>query len=271
MGQPGRDAALPADYARRLKSIRTRDRGYATLIAVLFSIPVSAALDPDDATPAERRQADKRREQHQARTTGSEGAVAEADTAPAAGNDWLLKVVDLKTHYLVRQGVFRVTGAVVRAVDGVSFTLQRNETLGIVGESGCGKSTVAKTILGIVGRHEARRSGQIMFRHEGTVIDVNTTDTRGLRQVRKHVQMVFQDPESSLKSTSHRSRHHRRAVDRQQGSIGSGGGSPRGRADAGGGSRSSLSETVPVCLQRRPAAASGSASASPAPWRWVRS
>ena len=168
MGQPGRDAALPADYARRLKSIRTRDRGYATLIAVLFSIPVSAALDPDDATPAERRQADKRREQHQARTTGSEGAVAEADTAPAAGNDWLLKVVDLKTHYLVSQGVFRVTGAVVRAVDGVSFTLQRNETLGIVGESGCGKSTVAKTILGIVGRHGApARADHVPARRHG--------------------------------------------------------------------------------------------------------
>jgi peptide/nickel transport system ATP-binding protein len=129
---------------------------------------------------------------------GSEGAVAEPGTTPPAGNDWLLNVVELKTHYLVRQGVFRMTGAVVRAVDGVSFTLQRNETLGIVGESGCGKSTVAKTILGIVGRHEARRSGQIWFRHDGSVIEVNTTDVRGLRQVRKQVQMVFQDPESSL-------------------------------------------------------------------------
>ena len=132
------------------------------------------------------------------RGVSSSGTVSESRATPATGDAPLLEVVDLKTHYLVRQGVFRMTGAVVRAVDGVSFTLHRNETLGIVGESGCGKSTVAKTILGIVGRHEARRSGQILFRHAGTVIDVNATDVRGLRQVRKHVQMVFQDPESSL-------------------------------------------------------------------------
>ena len=109
-----------------------------------------------------------RRVMSRAGDAGSEGAVAEADTAPAAGNDWLLKVVDLKTHYLVSQGVFRVTGAVVRAVDGVSFTLQRNETLGIVGESGCGKSTVAKTILGIVGRHGApARADHVPARRHG--------------------------------------------------------------------------------------------------------
>ena len=114
MGQPGRDAALPADYARRLKSIRTRDRGYATLIAVLFSIPVSAALDPDDATPAEAGKPTSAGNSTRRALRAARGAVAEADTAPAAGNDWLLKVVDLKTHYLVSQGVFRVTGAVVR-------------------------------------------------------------------------------------------------------------------------------------------------------------
>ena len=110
----------------------------------------------------------------------------------------LLRVRDLKTHYYVRQGVFRRTTGHVRAVDGVSLDLYDRETVGVVGESGCGKSTLAMTIMGSIRPHEAKVSGEILFRDDGTEVNIVGLDGKGLRRVRRNIQMVFQDPEASL-------------------------------------------------------------------------
>ncbi len=102
----------------------------------------------------------------------------------------LLDVRDLRVHYPIRQGVFsRVTGQ-VRAVDGVSFTIGKGETLGLVGESGCGKTTTGRAILRLV----EPTSGAVRFGGE----DVTALDRASLRRMRRRMQIVFQDPYSSL-------------------------------------------------------------------------
>ncbi|NDB00822.1 MAG: dipeptide ABC transporter ATP-binding protein [Betaproteobacteria bacterium] len=102
----------------------------------------------------------------------------------------LLELSGLTKHYPVRKGLFsRISGS-VRAVDGVDLSLQSGQTLGIVGESGCGKSTVGKTIL----RLQEPTAGQIWL--GGT--EVTTLSEEQMRAHRRQVQMVFQDPYSSL-------------------------------------------------------------------------
>ncbi|MGW5442971.1 ABC transporter ATP-binding protein [Streptomyces asiaticus] len=103
----------------------------------------------------------------------------------------VLEVRDLAKLYPLTQGVVfkRQTGA-VRAVDTVSFALRRGETLGIVGESGCGKSTVAKLLVSL----ERPTAGTIRYRGE----DIARLSGRALRAVRRNIQMVFQDPYTSL-------------------------------------------------------------------------
>ena len=107
-----------------------------------------------------------------------------SDTRP------LLEVKDLVKHYAVRGGVLRRQIGTVHAVDGVSFSLGVGETLGLVGESGCGKSTVARTVLRLV----EPTSGQI--RLDGT--DIVPLSKSELRPVRRSMQIVFQDPFASL-------------------------------------------------------------------------
>ena len=102
----------------------------------------------------------------------------------------LLSVENLKMHYPVRGGVFRRTKAVCKAVDGIGFTLEAGETLGLVGESGCGKSTVAKSVVRLLKPTE----GRVVF--EGN--DITRSGTRELRTFRREMQMVFQDPTESL-------------------------------------------------------------------------
>ncbi|WP_329127687.1 dipeptide ABC transporter ATP-binding protein [Streptomyces caniferus] len=110
--------------------------------------------------------------------------------APAAGEP-LLEIRDLVKHFPLTRGVlFHKQIGAVRAVDGVSFALHQGETLGVVGESGCGKSTVAKLLVGL----ERPTSGQIRYRGE----DISTLSGRALRAVRRNIQMVFQDPYTSL-------------------------------------------------------------------------
>jgi oligopeptide transport system ATP-binding protein len=119
------------------------------------------------------------------------------ETAPAAAaltqkqfNVPLLEVRDLRVHFpYLRGGWFGPTGY-VRAVDGVSFTLQEGETLGLVGESGCGKSTTARAILGLV----QPLSGEV--RLAGTRID--GLSRAAMRPYRRQLQMIFQDPMASL-------------------------------------------------------------------------
>lgn len=105
-------------------------------------------------------------------------------------NDVLLEVKNLKTYYPIKGGILRRTVAVVKAVDDISFEIKKGETLGLVGESGCGKSTAGRTILRLLDATD----GQIIF--DGDDI----TNIRGisLRKVRKDFQMVFQDPYASL-------------------------------------------------------------------------
>jgi peptide/nickel transport system ATP-binding protein len=102
----------------------------------------------------------------------------------------VLEVIDLKKHYAIRGGLLGTTIGHVYAVDGVSFSVARGETLSLVGESGCGKTTVGKTILRL---HEPT-AGEILI--DGNRID--NLPVPQLRPLRKRMQVVFQDPFSSL-------------------------------------------------------------------------
>jgi peptide/nickel transport system ATP-binding protein len=106
----------------------------------------------------------------------------------------LLRVRDLKKHFPIVRGVLSRTVGYVRAVDGVSFDIRAGECLGLVGESGSGKTTVGRTIL----RALEPTGGQVLFTHEGRTIDLTAADPHTLRQARRHLQMIFQDPYSSL-------------------------------------------------------------------------
>jgi ABC-type oligopeptide transport system ATPase subunit len=102
----------------------------------------------------------------------------------------LLKVTDLKTHFPVRSGVLqRITGW-VKAVDGVSFHIGEGETLGLVGESGCGKTTVGRTVLRLI----QATSGEVLFRGQ-SVFD---QPAGAMRRLRRQMQIIFQDPGGSL-------------------------------------------------------------------------
>jgi len=102
----------------------------------------------------------------------------------------LLEVRDLKTHFPVRRGLFGRTVAHVRAVDGVSFRLAAGKTLGLVGESGCGKTTAARTILRLI----PATAGSVRFA-DRDVFDLPAGEMRRLRQ---DMQLIFQDPYGSL-------------------------------------------------------------------------
>ncbi|MFJ7954542.1 ABC transporter ATP-binding protein [Lysinibacillus sp. NPDC096418] len=104
--------------------------------------------------------------------------------------DSLLEVKNLKTYYPIKGGLLRHTVGHVKAVDNVSFAIKNGETLGLVGESGCGKSTTGRTILRLLNPTD----GQIVFNGQ----DITTLKGRSLREIRKDIQMVFQDPYASL-------------------------------------------------------------------------
>jgi oligopeptide transport system ATP-binding protein len=119
------------------------------------------------------------------------GGVGEGVRLPVLeGGPPLLQVRDLKVHFPIRSGLLSRVSGHVRAVEGVSFDLVRGETLGLVGESGCGKSTTGRALLRLV----EPTGGRVLF--EGR--DVGEMGADELRGLRRRVQMVFQDPYSSL-------------------------------------------------------------------------
>ena len=114
-----------------------------------------------------------------------------APPAPVAKSEApLLQVTDLKKHFPIHRGVFSRVAGYVNAVDGVSFTVRRGRTLGLVGESGCGKTTAGRTILRLI----PATSGQVIF--DGN--DVFNTPSGPLRELRRRMQIIFQDPVGSL-------------------------------------------------------------------------
>ncbi len=111
-------------------------------------------------------------------------------TARPAGGGALLEVRNLRTYFPIRKGLFSRTVGHVKAVDDVSFDVQEGKTLGLVGESGCGKTTVGRTILRLI----TATAGSVRYR--GTeLFDLSTAQ---LRPMRRYMQIIFQDPVSSL-------------------------------------------------------------------------
>ena len=109
------------------------------------------------------------------------------DIFPPEQSEVVLSVRNLKTYYPIHGGIVKRKIGDVKAVDGVSFDLRRKETLGIVGESGCGKTTIGNTILNLV----PSTAGEIFYRGK-------RIDQKFQKKLRKKIQMVFQDPDSSL-------------------------------------------------------------------------
>ena len=127
---------------------------------------------------------------NQLKITKERVQVFEKDFEAKANNEVLLEVKDIHTHFPVKGGVFGRTVDHIKAVNGVSFQLKRGKTLGLVGESGCGKTTLGRTILRLI----EPTAGQIIY--EGK--DITNLAHEEMRLLRRKMQIIFQDPYSSL-------------------------------------------------------------------------
>jgi len=112
----------------------------------------------------------------------------------------ILEVQNLAVRFPVTGGVFARKIAEVRAVDGVSFEIEKGETLGLVGESGCGKSTVGRAIINILRSmsYGVEISGKVIYHHPSGPVDLLALNRNQMRPYRSDIQMIFQDPYSSL-------------------------------------------------------------------------
>ena len=110
-------------------------------------------------------------------------------------SDNLLEIKNLKVHFPIRsKRLFGGTTRYVKAVDGVSFYIEKGETLGLVGESGSGKTTIGRSILRAIDPTE----GQVTFKLDDQIVDLTQLQGRGLRAFRRYMQLIFQDPYASL-------------------------------------------------------------------------
>lgn len=118
-------------------------------------------------------------------------------TSPAQSvdGDLILKVVDLKMHFPLKRGMLQRQVGTIKAVDGVSFELREQEVMGLVGESGCGKTTVGRALL----RLYDPTNGEVLFhKRDGDWVDVAQLNRKEMKDLRKEMRMIFQDPFSSL-------------------------------------------------------------------------
>jgi peptide/nickel transport system ATP-binding protein len=106
----------------------------------------------------------------------------------------LLEVRNLKKYFPIQEGFFRRTVGNIKAVDGVNFFIREGETLGLVGESGCGKTTTGLVIL----RDSAPTAGEALFNKDGKMVDLFKVPKREMKAFRRDIQIIFQDPFSSL-------------------------------------------------------------------------
>ena len=113
-----------------------------------------------------------------------------APPSPTVDRPVLIQVRDLKKYFPIRRGVLRRTVGHIKAVDGISFEIYKGETLGLVGESGCGKSTAGRSILQL----EEPTAGTVQFADR----ELTNMSTGDIRRARRHMQMIFQDPYASL-------------------------------------------------------------------------
>lgn len=109
---------------------------------------------------------------------------------PSISTENVLQVIDLKQYFPIKAGLMQRVVGYVKAVDGISFSIKRGKTMGLVGESGCGKTTVGKTIL----RLNEKTSGDVLFFGS----DIYAISRKDMRKIRPKMQIIFQDPYSSL-------------------------------------------------------------------------
>ena len=117
-------------------------------------------------------------------------AEVTSEATSSANGDVILRVESLVKHFPIKAGVLKHTVGQVKAVDGVDLTVRRGETLGVVGESGCGKTTLGRTIIKLI----EPTAGRIVFDEQ----DITEFRRRQMRPVRRDIQIVFQDPYASL-------------------------------------------------------------------------